>query len=126
MTKSSLRKNGFISLLSLLVVLAVLGCGTMVSNAVAPATNIAITNSSGRTISHIYLSPPNSDNWGPDQLNDNAIASGTSITITSAACEGSVKVIAEDQDGCFISTVIQCSENAGWTITSDAPRNCGN
>ena len=126
MTNSSLRKNGFIGLLSLFVVVAVLGCGTMVSNAVAPTTNISITNNSGRSISHIYLSPPNSDNWGPDQLNDNAVASGSSVTISSAACEGSVKVIAEDQDGCFISTTIACSENAGWTISSDAPRNCGN
>ena len=125
MTKSSLRKNGFIGLLSLLVVVAVLGCGTMVSRAVAPVTNISVTNNSGRTISHVYLSPPNSDNWGPDQLNDSGLAPGASVTINNAACEGSVKVIAEDQDGCFITTVVQCSENAGWTIASDAPRNCG-
>ena len=127
MTKSSLRKNGFIGLLFLFVIVAVLGCGTMVSTAVAPPANISITNNSGRSISHVYLSPPNSENWGPDQLNDNAIAPGSSFTISNAACDqGSIKIIAEDQDGCFITTVIQCSENAGWTITSDAPRNCGN
>jgi hypothetical protein len=126
MTNSSLRKNGFIGLLSLFVLAAVLGCGTTISRAGAPATNISVTNNSSRTVTHLYLSPPDSDNWGADQLNDNALAPGASFTISNASCDqGSIKVIAEDQDGCFVSTVIQCSENAGWTITSDAVPNCG-
>jgi hypothetical protein len=126
MTKSSVRKNGFIGFISLLVVFAVLGCGTMISNANAPVTNIAVTNNSGRTIAHIYLSPPDNDNWGPDQLNNSSLAPGASVTISNASCnQATIKVIAEDSDGCFTSAVIECSENSGWTIASDAARNCG-
>lgn len=126
MTKSSLRKNGIIGLLSVLAVFVVLGCGTMISKATAPTMTISVTNNSGRTISHIYLSAADNDNWGPDQLNDTPVASGSSVSINSASCQGSIKVIAEDADGCFVTTVIQCAENADWTITSDAARNCGN
>ena len=127
MAKSSLRKNGFIGLLSLFVVLAELGCGTLVSNAVAPVTNISVTNNTSRTIAHIYLSSPDNDNWGPDQLNDNAMAPGASATISNASCaQATIKVVAEDQDGCFVTAVIQCNENSSWTITNAATPNCGN
>jgi hypothetical protein len=34
-------------------------------------------------------------------------------------------VIAEDQDGCFESTIINCGDNANWTITTDTARDCG-
>ena len=127
MTNSSIRKYGFISLVSLLVMVAVLGCGTMISNANAPATSISVTNNSSRTISHIYLSSPDNDNWGPDQLSETSISPGASVTINNASCnQATVKVIAEDQDGCFVSAVIECTENSSWTISNDATPNCGN
>ncbi len=127
MTKLSLRKNAIIGFASLLVVFVVLGCGTMISNANAPAGNISVTNNSSRSISHIYLSAPDNDNWGPDQLNDNALAPGASVTINNASCnQSTIKVVAEDQEGCFVSAVIQCGENSSWTITNDTTPNCGN
>ena len=127
MTKLSLRKNAIIGFTSLLVVFVVLGCGTLISNANAPAASIAVTNNSSRSISHIYLSAPDNDNWGPDQLNNASLAPGASVTINNASCnQSTIKVVAEDQDGCFVSAVIECAENSSWTITNDATPNCGN
>jgi hypothetical protein len=89
--------------------------------------NITVTNNSSREIHHLYLSPVDQENWGPDQLNNTVVRNGESFTISSAACTGSsVKVIGEDQDGCFLSAVVQCSGDATWTITNGDAANCGN
>jgi hypothetical protein len=115
--------------------LAVLGMfvGMMVygplSKANAPATAaITIVNNSSREIRHVYLSAPDQNNWGSDQLVNSVIApNGGSFTISDASCGGaSVKVIAEDQEGCFSYQVVSCSENSSWTITNSTARDCGN
>ena len=90
-----------------------------------PTTSIRVVNNSQWVIHHIYLSSPNDDNWGADQLNDGLLSTGQETTI-SASCDGSqIKVVTEDADGCFLSTVVSCSANAEWTITNDATPNCG-
>lgn len=118
----------------LFTILAVLGifvgmmvCGPLLSKAHAPSTAITIVNNSSREIRHVYLSPPDSNNWGSDQLMNSVISpNGGSVTLSNVSCSGSsVKVIAEDQDGCFIYQVVSCSENVTWTIASDATRDCG-
>ena len=107
--------------------------GTMVytpslSRAYAPTTAITIVNNSGREIRHLYLSPPDQNNWGSDQLGSSVIAAnGGSFTINNVSCGGSsIKVIAEDQEGCFSYQVVSCSENSSWTITNTTARDCGN
>jgi hypothetical protein len=99
------------------------------SKANAPATAaITIVNNSSREIRHVYLSAPDQNNWGSDQLVNSVIApNGGSFTISDASCGGaSVKVIAEDQEGCFSYQVVSCSENSSWTITNSTARDCGN
>jgi hypothetical protein len=95
----------------------------LVSTAGLQMTAITITNNSGLTIRHVYLSPVDQNNWGPDQLNNSVIGPGGSVTI-NATCQGSVKVIGEDQDGCFLSTVVSCTGSASWTIANNATRDC--
>lgn len=91
-----------------------------------PATAITITNSSSWEIKHVYLSATSQDNWGPDQLNGSSIAPGQSVTLSDVACDGNgVKVISEDQNGCFLSTVVSCASNSTWTITNSATPDCG-
>jgi hypothetical protein len=52
---------------------------------------------------------------------------GGSFTISDVSCSGSsIKVIAEDQEGCFSYQVVSCSGSATWTITNDTSRDCGN
>ena len=125
----TLRKSRplFTSLVLLGVFGGVMVCGPLLSKAHAPTTAITIVNNSNREIRHVFLSAPDQNNWGPDQLGSSSIsANGGSVTI-NASCDGpSVKVIAEDHQGCFFYQVVSCSENATWTITNSATPDCGN
>ena len=92
------------------------------------STSITIVNNSSREIRHVYLSPTNQDNWGPDQLDHAVIAAGGgTFTMSNVSCSSSeIKVIAEDQNGCFLYQVNACGGSATWTITNAATPDCGN
>jgi hypothetical protein len=126
----TLRKSSplFTSLAVLGIFIGMMVAGPMLSKAYAPATSITIVNNSSREIRHVYLSAPDQNNWGSDQLVNSVIPpNGGSFTISDAACGGAnVKVIVEDQDGCFSYQVVACSESVSWTITNDTSRDCGN
>jgi len=114
-------------LLILTILFGMFACLSLFSNTHAASTRITIVNNSGRAIRHVYLSPTNQDNWGPDQLNGSIPPGGGSFTLANVSCAGNgVKVIAEDQNGCFLYRVVACNDNVTWTITNDAARDCGN
>lgn len=116
-------KNYF-HFLMLVAVLGTVAALTPLSTATAPALTITVANNSGREIRHLYLSPADNDNWGSDQL-QSAISSGTTRSLNVAWNQSTVKLVAEDQDGCFMTTTVEASGNQTWTITSDTTRNCG-
>ena len=91
------------------------------------ATSVNIVNSSSREIRSVYLSHVNADDWTGNQLsNGAAIAPGQSYNLSNIACDQQqVRVIGEDQDGCFVSTVVNCGASASWTITDSTERDCG-
>ena len=128
--RNTLRKSRsvFTSLVLLGVFAGVMVYGPFQSRAYAPTNAITITNNSNREIRHVFLSAPDQNNWGSDQLVNSAIApNGGSFTISDASCGGTgIKVIAEDQEGCFIYKVVACSTSVTWTITNDDSRDCGN
>jgi hypothetical protein len=128
--RTTLHKSSplFTSLVVLGIFLGTMVYGPLLSKAHAPSTAITIVNNSSREVRHLYLAAPDSNNWGSDQLVNSVIApNGGSFTISNVSCGGSsIKVIAEDQDGCFSYQVVSCSENATWTITSGTTRDCGN
>src|SRR6266403_2028346 len=67
-------------------------------------TSVNIVNNSSRAISHVYLSHLGADDWTANQIGESGIASGQSYNMSNVACDQpQVKVIAEDQDGCFVS-----------------------
>lgn len=113
-------------LIIICVALLAVASAPLLSNARTPTTSVNIVNSSNKEIRNVYLSHVNSDDWGGNQLGDATIAPGRSFTLNNVACDQQqVKVIGEDQDGCFVSTVVNCGESATWTITNDAARDCG-
>jgi len=112
--------------ISLLVLVAFICAGSLTSFASAPSVTITVTNNSSRDIRHLYLSPVNNDNWGPDQLGNSAIGSGGSRQLNVSWEEATVKLVAEDQDGCFLSTTVAASGESAWTIDNNTSRNCGN
>lgn len=94
----------------------------------SPSTSITINNnSSALEIRFVYLSHPNQDDWTGDQLNSTPIASGGSATLNNVSCDqAEIRVIGEDQNGCFLYQVVACGGNATWTITNSATPDCGN
>jgi len=112
--------------------LAILGIAVFalaaLSSARTAATSVNIVNNSNRAIRNVYLSHVNVDDWSGDQLTEGqTIGAGQSFTLSNVACDQQqVKVIGEDQDGCFLSTVVSCGDSATWTITNDTTRDCGN
>jgi hypothetical protein len=93
----------------------------------AQSSSITIVNNSQQSIHHLYLSPVDKNEWGPDQLGGATINSGSSYTLNDVSCSGpSIKVISEDQNGCFLSYVASCAGNSVWTINNDATPDCGN
>lgn len=93
----------------------------------ATATSVNIVNNSNRVIRNVYLSHVDRDDWSGNQLTNGAsIGPGQSATVSNLACDQQqVKVIAEDQDGCFLSTVVNCGDSSTWTITNDTAADCG-
>jgi hypothetical protein len=89
-------------------------------------TSVNIVNNSNREIRNVYISHVNTDDWSGNQLSNGAvIAPGQSNSLSNVACDQQqVNVIAEDQDGCFLSTVVNCGDSATWTITNDTARDC--
>jgi hypothetical protein len=88
--------------------------------------SITVTNNSSRTIVHLYVSHANGDDWSNDQLNGNSLTTGGSFTINNINWdEPTIKVIGEDQDGCFLTTVVSSNGNVTWTITNSTAANCG-
>ena len=112
-----------------LIVIGILATVPLLSGAATPATtSITIVNNSSREIRHVYLSPANQDNWGPDQISGSMIGSGGgSYTLSNVSCEqANIKVITEDHNGCFLYQVVACGQSSTWTITNDAAPDCGN
>ena len=123
--KNSRSKRNFYRLAILSLSLFALAA---LSSARTPmATSVNIVNDSNKEIRSVYLSPVNVDDWTGNQLSSGAaIAPGQSYNLSNIACDQQqVRVIGEDQDGCFVSTVVTCGENSSWTITSSTARDCG-
>ena len=86
-----------------------------------------VNNSTSREIVHVYLSHVDAEDWGGNQLGESTISPGQSSTVSNFTCDQQqIKVIGEDQDGCFSSSVVNCGGNATWTFTNDTARDCGN
>ena len=116
------------SLVLLGVFVGIMVCAPLLSAARVSSTAITIVNNSSNEIRHVYLSPPETNNWGSDQLANSGIApGGGTATISGVNCTSSnIKVIAEDDEGCFVYQIVQCSESATWTISANSSRDCGN
>jgi|SRR5690348_4183467 hypothetical protein len=122
---SNARLTAFVALG---VCIGLLICTPLLSRAHSNAASITIVNNSSREIRHVYLSAPDQNNWGSDQLVNSVIsANGGSFTLNDVSCTSSnIKVVAEDQDGCFSYQLVSCSDGGTWTITNDTARDCGN
>jgi hypothetical protein len=120
-----MRWENFRGVIVFLALMAV-ACVPLVSSARPLTTSITIVNNSNRTIRNVYLSHVGADDWGDNQLGNGTISAGGSFTISNLNWDqAQVKVIAEDQDGCFLSSVVNATANSTWTITNNTSADCG-
>lgn len=98
----------------------------LLSIARTATTSVNIVNNSNKAIRNVYLSHVDSDDWSGNQLDGSIISPGHSFTLSNVTCDQQqVKIIGEDQDGCFVSAIVNCGDSATWTITDDTARDCG-
>ena len=94
------------------------------SSATATSITVNVVNNSQKAVSHLYFSSAGANNWTGDQLGG-AISAGASQNVSVTWSESTVQLIAEDEDGCFLTTTIDNSGSPSWTITSSTTRDCG-
>lgn len=91
----------------------------------AKRASVKIVNKSQWAIHHLYLSPTDETEWGPDQLRDATVDSGEAFTLTDIACSDyDVKLVDEDGDECVIEDVDLCGGKEVWQVTSAALLAC--
>jgi hypothetical protein len=127
--KSFTSKVTHIAILSAILIVAFyLLTTTPRAAAVSPDTaSISVTNESGRGIRFVYSTAVSSDAWSDNLLpSESILQNGQTATLNNVTCSGSeVRLIAEDMDGCFLSTVVACANGSSWNIDSDTLPQCG-
>ncbi|HSS21264.1 MAG TPA: hypothetical protein VLL54_14415 [Pyrinomonadaceae bacterium] len=116
----------YLRFVMLVAVLGTLAALTPLSTATTPSLTVSVVNNSAKEIRHIYLSPANNDDWGTDQLNESVINAGASRTLSISWDQSTVKLVGEDQDGCFLYQTVEASGSQVWTIDNQSARDCGN
>jgi len=124
-TTGRLNFRGVIVICAALLIVASL---PLMARARANGVSIKVVNSSSRTIRNLYLAHVNADDWGDNQLaNGSTIAAGDTFTIANLTWDqDQAKIVAEDQEGCFLIGVVAVAEGSTWTITNTTPADCGN
>lgn len=91
----------------------------------ARKATVKIINQSKWEIHHIFLSSSDEPEWGPDQLEDEILGKGDSITLTDIECDlYDIQVVDEDGDECVIEEVDLCGDHSYWKITDKALLEC--
>ena len=89
------------------------------------AENVKVVNGSQWGIYHFFLSPADTEEWGPDQLRDQVIAPGASFTLQGIPCDTyDVRLVDEDGDECIVGGVDVCGGNQQWNISSEELAAC--
>lgn len=79
---------------------------------------VKVINQSKWEIHHLYLSSSDDDEWGEDQLGEDVLGKGDSITLTNIPCDTyDIQVVDEDGDECVIEQVELCGDHSYWKIT---------
>jgi hypothetical protein len=100
---------------------------TLLVPVIASAANssVVIKNKSDWEIHQFFLSPVDTDKWGPDQLGEDVISKGDTFTLKNIPCDSyDVMLVDEDGDECVVSEVDICSGQEGWVINNDDLLEC--
>ena len=91
----------------------------------AEKAKVKIINQSNWDIHEIYFSPSDEREWGPDQLGDEILEKGDSLTLTRIDCDlWDIRVVDEDGDECVIEEIDLCRDESYWKITDNDLLSC--
>ena len=77
------------------------GFAAAVACTAAYAAQLKIKNDTLWDIHYLYMSPSDQTEWGPDQLEDDILESGGTLTLNGVTCDTwDIKIVDEDQDEC--------------------------
>ena len=86
--------------------------------AFAKKATVKVINQSKWEIHHLFLSASDESEWGEDQLGEDVLTKGDSLTLTGIPCDTyDIKVVDEDGDECVIEQVDLCRDASFWKIT---------
>jgi hypothetical protein len=95
------------------------------SSAKQEKAEFMIENKSDWDIHHLYLSSTDEQQWGPDQLGDHVLKSGTSFTLNNIPCDKyDIKVVDNDGDECVIAAITMCKDHTHWNLTNKELLGC--
>ena len=78
---------------------------------------VVISNQSSWDIHEFYISSVDVEEWGPDQLGENVIASDDEFTLHDIPCDAyDVRLVDEDGDECVVNAVALCADKDAWVI----------
>lgn len=104
--------------LTKLTLAAVVLCALTMPAFAGKKATVKIINQSKWEIHHIYLSSSDDRSWGEDQLEDEILTKGDSLTLSNIPCDlYDIQVVDEDGDECVIEEVDLCGDNSYWKIT---------
>lgn len=90
----------------------------------AYASNLVIHNESAWDIHRIFISSTDAESWGEDQLDDDILGSGQTLTLHGVSCDYyDVKLVDEDGDTCELRNVKLCGDKV-WTIDDNELLGC--
>lgn len=101
-----------------------LAAAALVACTTALAASVKIKNDTLWDIHYLYMSPSDQSEWGPDQLGDDVLESGGTLTLSGVSCDTwDIRIVDEDGDECEIREVEICGDKQ-WTISNDDLLSC--
>ena len=93
--------------------------------AAADTSTVSLHNGSSWTITEMYLSAVDVEEWGPDQLGEKVIEPDANYELSGVPCDVyDVRLVDEDGDVCVVGGVKLCGADSAWTIGDKDLLNC--
>ncbi len=89
---------------------------TAPAGAINNRIRVGIQNNSSYDIYEVHMSSTGDDNWGPDLLRNDVLATGESVMVTADPGSYDLKLVDEDGDACIVMNLALYGD-AAWSIT---------
>jgi hypothetical protein len=88
-------------------------------------STVKVVNKSDWEIHQFFVSSSEEEDWGPDQLGEEVIATGESFELRNIPCDTyDVMLVDEDGDECIVEEIELCGDKEQVTITNKILLGC--